>query len=303
MIKTYKYENHHFVEADGFQDFTYILSPNKTEIEHIADYYDFPHDYMTGILDDDENARFEVDDEGNVLLLLQYPAQEGDRISTYPYSLVFTKNRQIIFGLNHECELAGIFNRAMPEESYQQEILFDVMNTMTRSFHTYLADFKKRLRLIEDELKDSTENSQIEHIIRLQAALIYFEAALEDNLEVYQKVMAYLRQEGHSVVADMVYDVYVEANQSLTTTQILLKLLDNLSDLFSSIVSNNLNIIMKIMTSATFVLTIATVVGGLYGMNVALPIQNWPHAFWIIMTVILVSCWITILVMKRKKML
>ena len=74
--------------------------------------------------------------------------------------------------------------------------------------------------------------------------------------------------------ADKIYDIYIETDQAYTETRIQLKLLQNLRDLFSNIVSNNLNIVMKIMTSATFVLGIPGVVVGFYGMNVPIPAGN-----------------------------
>ena len=88
----------------------------------------------------------------------------------------------------------------------------------------------------------------------------------------------------------------------MTTTEIQLKLLENLSDLFSNIVSNNLNIIMKIMTSATFIMTIPAIIAGLYGMNVKLPFQNIPYAFWLIMVGATLISWLVFRIMWRKRM-
>lgn len=69
-------------------------------------------------------------------------------------------------------------------------------------------------------------------------------------------------------------DILIELEQGLNTTKIQLKLVDNISNTFSAIVSNNLNNVMKILTSLTIVLTIPTIIGGIYGMNVKLPLQS-----------------------------
>ncbi|CCK19021.1 Magnesium and cobalt transport protein CorA [Lactococcus raffinolactis 4877] len=158
------------------------------------------------------------------------------------------------------------------------------------------------MKVIEKDLALSQENAQIMEIIRSQKSLIYFEAALEDNIEVYQTLMTYLRDHNEQEFSDRVFDIYVEADQALTTTEIQLKLLENLSDLFSNIVSNNLNIIMKIMTSATFIMTIPAIIAGLYGMNVKLPFQNIPYAFWLIMVGATLISWLVFRIMWRKRM-
>ncbi|MDN6119872.1 MAG: magnesium transporter CorA family protein, partial [Lactococcus sp.] len=84
--------------------------------------------------------------------------------------------------------------------------------------------------------------------------------------------------------------------------KIQLRLLENLSDLFSNIVTNNLNIIMKIMTSATFIMTIPAIIAGLYGMNVKLPFQNVSYAFWLIVLAATLISWLVFRIMIRKRM-
>ncbi|GFH43244.1 dihydroorotate dehydrogenase [Lactococcus hodotermopsidis] len=305
MLKNYKLDNQKLVETSDYSDFSYIVQPSKAEIGKIAGIFDFPFDYIAGILDDDENARFEVDDNGNILLLLQYPAidEETGAIEVYPFSLIVNhRKKAVVLSLNHRCDLTTIFERDYDGKRYQHEIIFQVMNTMARAFNHYLADYKKRMKRIENELKYSQENAQIMEIIRSQKSLIYFEAALEDNIEVYQKFMSFLQAHDENGFSERIFDVYVESAQALTTTEIQLKLLENLSDLFSNIVSNNLNIIMKIMTSATFVMTIPAIIAGLYGMNVKLPFQDWPFAFWLILAVTWLICAIVFRVMLRKRM-
>ncbi|GFH41196.1 magnesium transporter CorA family protein [Pseudolactococcus insecticola] len=303
MIKKYELANKQLAESKDYADFTYIINPTRTEIGEVATRYQFPFDYIAGILDDDENARFETDDNGNILLLLQYPLAENGSIEVFPFSLIVNaKENAVILSLNHECNLDNLFARTFETARYQHEIIYQVMNVMARSFNQYLSQYKKRMRSIEEDLKYSQENAQIMEIIRSQKSLIYFEAALDDNIAVYQKFMTYLRDQDENGFSDKIFDVYIESTQALTTTEIQLKLLENLSDLFSNIVSNNLNIIMKIMTSATFVMTIPAIIAGLYGMNVKLPFQSWPHAFWFILAITLLISTVVFRVMLRKRM-
>lgn len=303
MIKNYELSNKRLVPFDKRSDFSHVFKPTKAEIEQIAADYHFPSDYISGILDDDENARFEQDADGNVLLLLQFPSQEGLAVEVYPFALVLTDAGDVIFALNHDCDIDVIFEQSYTPKTYHHEIVYEIMFAMARAFNTYLLGFKHQIRQLEIDLKKSTENDQIEQIIRNQTSLIYFQAALEDNLEVYQTFIDDLHNKRQDDFADKIYDVFVEADQAQTTSKIQLKLLENLSDLFSSLVSNNLNIIMKIMTSATFIMTIPAVIAGLYGMNVKLPIENWPYAFWIILFAATSISWLVFRIMLKKRML
>lgn len=303
MITNYTLEKNRLVESPDAMDLTLVIKPTKEEIGHLATSYDFPFDYIAGILDDDENARFELDDHHNLLLLLQYPCVEDEAAEVYPFSLIVNPEKKaVILSLNRDYDLTPIFSRQYDATRYQHELIFQIMSTLGSSFNNYLSQYKKRMKVIEKELARSQENAQIMEIIRAQKSLIYFEAALEDNIEVYQKLMAYLRDQDENGFSDRIFDIYVEAAQALTTTEIQLKLLENLSDLFSNIVSNNLNIIMKIMTSATFIMTIPAIIAGLYGMNVKLPFQNVSYAFWLIMLAATLISWLVFRIMWRKRM-
>ena len=296
MIKNYELSNEKkLISTSEMKNFTYVLNPTREEIGNISEYYDFPFDYLSGILDDYENARFETDDNDNNLILLQYPALSNyGEVATFPYSLVWTKNESVILALNHEIDNGLIFEREYDYKRYKHQVIFQVMYQMTHTFHDYLRDFRTRRRRLEQGIKNSTKNDQIADLIAIQASLIYFEDALHNNMQVLQDFIDYLREDDEDGFAEKIYDIFVETDQAYTETKIQLKLLENLRDLFSNIVSNNLNIVMKIMTSATFVLGIPAVIVGFYGMNVPIPGQNFNWMVWLILVLgILLCVWVT----------
>ena len=98
MITNYTLEKNTLVTSNDGVDLTLVIKPTKAEIGQLATSYDFPFDYIAGILDDDENARFELDDHHNLLLLLQYPCVEDDATEVYPFSLIVnTEKKAVIF--------------------------------------------------------------------------------------------------------------------------------------------------------------------------------------------------------------
>lgn len=305
MIKNYELSpDKKLISTSEMKNFTYVLNPTREEIGTVSEYYDFPFDYLSGILDDYENARFETDDNDNNLILLQYPAVSNyGEVATFPYSLVWTKNESVILALNHDIDNEALFTREYDTKRYKHQLIFQVMYQMTHTYHDYLRDFRIRRRKLEVGIKNSTKNDQIVDMIAIQASLIYFEDALHNNREVLQNFIDYLREDDEDGFAEKIYDIFVETDQAYTETKIQLKLLENLRDLFSNIVSNNLNIVMKIMTSATFVLGIPAVIVGFYGMNVPIPGQDLRWMVWAIFFVgILVCGWVTWL-LHRKDML
>ena len=305
MIKNYELSSaKKLVSAPEMKNFTYVLNPTREEIGTVSEYYDFPFDYLSGILDDYENARFETDDNDNNLILLQYPSQSNyGEIATFPYSLVWTKNESVILALNHDIDSTLIFERGYDYKRYKHQLIFQVMSQMAHAYHDYLRDFRQRRRKLEVGIKNSTKNDQIVDMIAIQASLIYFEDALHNNLKVLQNFIDYLRENDEDGFAEKIYDIYIETDQAYTETKIQLKLLENLRDLFSNIVSNNLNIVMKIMTSATFVLGIPAVVTGFYGMNVPIPGQGGNEMVWVLgLLIILISGGVSWFLHKRDMM-
>jgi magnesium transporter len=305
MIKNYELSaEQRLVSTAEMRNFTYVLNPTREEIGSVSEYFQLPFDYLSGILDDYENARFETDDIDNNLILLQYPASSSyGEVGTFPYSLIWTKNEAVILALNHDIKGEHIFGREYSATRYKHEIIYQVMYQMTHDFHDYLREFRLRRRRLEVGIKNSTKNDQIVDMIGIQASLIYFEDALNNNLEVLKKFIDYLREENEDGFADKIYDIYIETDQAYTETRIQLKLLQNLRDLFSNIVSNNLNIVMKIMTSATFVLGIPGVVVGFYGMNVPIPGQQISWVMWAILSLTLIFCGIVVWALRKKDML
>lgn len=296
MIKNYELSaEKRLVQAKELKNFTYILNPTKEEIGQVSGRFDFPFDYLSGVLDDYENARFETDDEDNNLILLQYPSESNyGEIGTFPYSLIWTKNESVVLALNHDFDMSGIFAQEYELKRYKHQLIFRILYQMTHSFHDYLKDFRDRRRKLELGIRNSTKNDQIVDLIQIQASLIYFEDALHNNIEVLKKFIDYLREDGEDGFAERIYDIYIEADQAYTETKIQLRLLENLRDLFSNMVSNNLNIVMKIMTSATFVLGIPAVIVGFYGMNVPIPGQTLKWMIWaIVLVIVIISGWVT----------
>jgi magnesium transporter len=285
-----------------------VEKPTSEEIELLRKTFSLPTDYLTDILDDDENSRFESGKDVPNLLLLQYPAlvKDGEAYSyveTFPLALILTTDGKILTVGNHPTSfIPEILRQHFAPEDIVDHLLYEIMFQLAKSFNSYLKSLKTETSQLEHELLLTTENKQLYQMIEAQKSLVLLEAALEANVEVLNKVYKSMEIKGRTLESKL-YDIIVESQQALTTTRIQMKLLENISDMFSSIVSNNLNNVMKILTSLTIVLTIPTIVGGIYGMNVKLPFEDNDYAFFIVLGLTIVFCFAVIRILKKKNML
>lgn len=318
MISYLKLENGHFMPTKTDTADTVWLSvekPTNEEINALVTNYKLPKDYITGVLDDDENSRFEGLYQNTLeepaLMLLQYPhatiSPSGyTQFNTFPFAIILTTDRKIITVINKS---ADFLKHALAETitsndlSMQEFLILFLSWQISTHYNHFLKDLIKQTNKLEGELKVSTENKQLYQMMDIQKSLVYFESAINSNLNVLKMLYnARIFSEPRAHLPRL-HDILVETQQAATSTQIQLKLVDKISDTFSAIVSNNLNNVMKILTSLTIVLTIPTIIGGIYGMNVKLPFANREDAFWWIFVITAGACIFVIHRLKKRNLL
>lgn len=305
MIKYLKLYNEQFVSAEQEDEavkWICIEKPSEDEIHSLIQTYQLPPDYVTSILDEDETSRIEglhqQDFSSPVLLLLQYSRSSVSpsgymQLETFPCAIILTADKKILTITNEptqfiqEIQKEPLSLNEMPLEEY---LILHVAWKIAVAYNKQLKQIISQTNKLESELKLSTENNQLYQLMEIQKSLVYFESALTANhtvLNTLYGIGSFRHPDKHH---SYLHDVIVETKQSLTTTKIQLKLVDKISDTFSAIVSNNLNNVMKILTSLTVVLTIPTIMGGIYGMNVKLPFADKEYAFWGISIFTLILC-------------
>lgn len=292
-----------------------VESPTEQEITELTTTYGLPRDYITGALDNEENARFEGLYQDKLtepaLMLLRYPQANVSpsgymQLETYPFALILTTNGKLITVSNGPTDfITPLLKQTIAEGELptEESLILHLSWQISISYNMYLRELTKQTNKLEGELQVSTENNQLYQIMDIQKSLVYFESALTSNLSVLNRLyQANLFSNPKSHLPHL-HDILVETQQGLTSTQIQLKLVDNISDTFSAIVSNNLNNVMKILTSLTIVLTIPTIIGGIFGMNVKLPFADREDAFWWIFAITALLCVIAIRSLRKKNLL
>lgn len=316
MIKYFALENSVLKEQEHFTEkvpWICLEHPTVEEFNFIQNKYTFPKDYITAVLDDTENSRFEKLNQEtfakSALILLQFPlntlSPTGFLLTeTYPFSLILTPDKKLITVSNYEPPFVKkVLQKEFPENANLWDILFQLIWELTFGFNELLATMKKNVATLEKKIQVATENEQLYQIMDIQKSLIYFQEATVDNQQVlenfYKSDLLQLSEKQRG----QLHDILVENRQALISSRLQLKLVEKMNETFSSIVSNNLNNVMKILTSLTIVLTIPTIIGGLFGMNVALPFANRQDAFILIFLGTFILCILAVYYLRKNRFL
>lgn len=282
-----------------------VVDPSDIEIESIKD-LGIPHDFLTYSLDLDERPRTEKEDDGTTLILIKIPFFEGDNLdvpySTIPLGIINNEKMVITVCKKHNTILEELLKSKYKGFSTAKRIRFilRILLLAAAKFLTYLRKINLQVELIEDKLQASMRNKEVLELLKYQKSLVYFETALKSNelmLERLQKTALFHKYDEDE---DLLEDVLTENQQAIEMVAIAENILSSTMDAFASIISNNLNVVMKFLASVTIVLSIPTIVTSYFGMNVSIPFANTNWAYLAIIALFVVICVVVVYVFLRK---
>lgn len=272
-----------------------LAEPTPQEIQRLGEAYDFPSEFLTDPLDKDERARVEVDeDSSSALIVLRIPCKSDDDdavpYTTVPFGIVITPN-SIITVCARQTALIDEFRqmRRICPPFDRHRFAFNIMLRAATLFLRYLREIGTDADTIERNLHlhQALQNDSIIDLRDLQKALVYFTTSLTSD-EIVVSRLGHMRQLGiNEDDLDFLDDVAIEYRQALEMATIHANILTGTMDTFASVISNNLNVVMKSLTAVTIVFMLPTLVSSIYGMNVHLPFQGlaFPYDFAIVMAI------------------
>jgi magnesium transporter len=257
--------------------------PSSEEIEKLIDWGIEP-ELITYSLDQDEMARVERDD-GYTLILLRIPHFQGEThdipYSTIPMGIII-KDNLIATICRHESHITRILTngkyRGFKTAKRYRFVLYVLLETATR-YLTFLREINRAVDRVEDKLEKSTRNREILELLKFQKSLVYFTTALRSNGLMMERLQRMRMFNQYEEDGELLEDVLTENQQAIQTTNIQTEILSSTMDTFASIISNNLNAVMKVLTTLTIMVSLPTLVASFYGMNVNLPGEGHPYAF------------------------
>ncbi len=264
----------------------YVTNPTETEISELEEDMHIDRDYIRAALDEEEPSRIESDD-GVTLIVLDYPIaeEEGDSkktltYSTTPMSIIITDKNVITVSAKENIvleELAkGVVKGVRP--NLKTQFVFTILLRIATRYLQYLRQIDKLSNYVEGQMYLSMQNQGLIQLLGLEKSLVYFSTSLKANEVVLGKLMRGRYLKLYEEDQDLLDDVLIEVKQAIEMTSIYSNILNGTMDTFASIINNNLNIIMKRMTTITIIMTVPTIVFGFYGMNIGLNAGGLPLA-------------------------
>ena len=304
---TYWETGNSFTRLNVFQPNCWINSQELTneEVEELINEHNVPRDFIMDVLDIDERSRIEVDDD-KVLIILRVPLNNqnnGIPFITVPLGIIVS-GTQIITICSRKTEIIPSLIRQVNENKITITNQFDyVLRIFLISavwFLQFLKEINVQTALIEKDLENATKNKELHRLLHMEKCLVFFITSLKTNEMVLAKMRNGRNMQGIEHDEDLMEDVIIETKQALEMANVYSDIQSGMMDAFASIISNNLNVIMKQLTSVTIILMIPTLVASLYGMNVPNSFENSPFAFDYVVAISITLALIGIFLFKRK---
>ena len=297
MIKYYKKSNNTIVEIEKPEKDCWInVYPpfDHKRLATLSDAIDIPIDYLLDSIDINERSRFEQDD--NVKLIVINTPIENDMENsidndafyiTIPIGIILTQDYNIIISSAQNKVIDWFFSIAIKHlsPSDTEMIVMKIFEKNVFYFIQYLNEMNKRRYLIEKELMHSSRNTELAKLLNIQKSLVYFVTDLRANELLMMKIQRtnFLGIKTDEEKNDLLSDIIIDSSQALEMATVYTNILNGTMDAFGSIISNNLNSVMKRLTSITIILMVPTLIASFFGMNFTnLPFEHANSGFFII---------------------
>lgn len=288
-----------------------LVNPSENEIKRVCENINIQEDFIRDALDFEEKARIDHEEDDNTtLFVVDVPIIEKTddtyTYSTMPLGMIVVRDDFFVTVSLRKNKIIEDFEKRKIKnfQTYKKtRFIFQILYLNSSYFLSYLKQINKETEIAEYILKNSMKNKELLQLLSLEKGLVYFTTSLKSNELVMEKTMRGKIIKLYDEDEEILEDAITENKQAIEMSQIYSNILNGTMDAYASIISNNLNVVMKFLTSITIVLAVPTMISSFWGMNVYLPFQDSPYGFAIM---ILVAVALTLAVtwwLKKKDML
>ncbi|MDD3338805.1 MAG: magnesium transporter CorA family protein [Lachnospiraceae bacterium] len=312
MIRIFRTVDGKILETNEAQEGSWIAvtDPSSSEIFEIASQYHIEVDHLRAPLDEEERSRIEVED-GYTLILVDIPVIEerNDKewYGTIPLAIIVTDD--LIFTVClEETPVLGAFMEGRIRNFYtymKTRFILQILYKNATMFLHYLRIIDKKSEFVEKKLHASTRNQELIELLELEKSLVYFTTSLRSNEVVLEKLLKIEKIKQYPEDTELLEDVIIENKQAIEMANIYSGILSGMMDAFASVISNNLNIVMKFLATVTIVMSIPTMIFSAYGMNVnaaGMPFAGSPWGFALVIAISLVISIIVAIIFSKKNL-
>lgn len=311
MLNIYKTKNNLLEKVDTIENNTWIelLSPTAMEVKETIEKTNIDEDLINKVLDEEELPRIEFGKK-STLIVVDTPVlldnRSKNKYDTYPLGIIIGKNHFITVSLK-ELEVFGDFKQNRIKNFFTEKKTRFTIQILLKIASLYQKDLKiihEDMHKKEHVLYQSTKNKELVELLNIEKTLVYFVTSLKANDIVLEKLAKGSILSLYEEDVDLLEDALIENKQAIEMANIYREILTSMTDTYATIISNNLNEIMKFLAGITIVFSIPTMIASFLGMNVPLGVFGGsPYAFiWILGLSLLVSL-LTAYLLKKRNML
>ncbi len=283
-------------------------SVTRDDIRELEEEFGIDPENMLDFLDPDELSRIEKNEErGYTLLIIKLPVfSPSDDVSYFTAPLgIITFGKVFITICWTDCEVLKDFAANRIKELSLNDFPAFTIRFMARAdimFLRYLKELNRRATTIQNEMLRSVQNHELIQLLNIQKSLVYFTTSLKSNLMLLEKLRKTKIMKLDEEDQDWIDDVEIDNRQAMEMADTYTNIMTGMNDAFASVLSNNLNIVMKTMTAWNLVLMLPTLVTSYFGINVPLPwaSSGWVGAFSILGLSLMAALWGYLFFMKRR---
>ncbi len=292
MLKFYKTHEGKTTEIEGYTEgcWARLIAPTEGEIAYIRSTLDVPESFIRSSLDEEERSRID-DEDGNILIVVDTPTVEknGTEIeySTIPFGIIVTPKAVVTVCIKETALPLQILDGTVKNikvGKIRRFVLQMLFQNATLFLH-YLRRTEREISEAERKLSANMRNKELIKLLHLDKRLVYFSTGLKGDQSVLEKLLRMRFISAYPEDAELLEDVIVENRQAVEMCTIYRDILTGTMNGYSSVISNNLNTVMKLLAAVTIILTVPQLVFSLWGINTPVPFESTSWGFWIVLAI------------------
>ena len=294
MVKLFKEENKNLICFQDLDDifekieknmWIHLVAPTTDEIKRISKITKINEEVLLSVMDEEESAHLD-DDDDFTLIVLDIPVASEGFYETYPLAIVYNEDYYITLckkDIKFVDSMLKKFKKIEPHKHVRLSL--QIMYRIASNYILSLKVLDGIRNKIEKKLYESMKNSELLDLMTLNKSLVYFSTSLNANKIVLSQVKKLPEYKKYEDDFELMEDVEVENNQAIEMCTIYRNIVEGMMNAFSSIISNNLNVVMKLLAIITLIISIPTLIASLFGMNVKVPFGNNEIGFYLIIAI------------------
>ncbi len=286
----------------------HLEDPDNNELNTVSEALAIELGQLKAALDEEESARFEKDDDVT-LIIVDIPVVQPEGISflynTIPLGILIAKDTIVTVCLEDTTIIEDFAEGRVKgfDTRKKTRFIFQLLYKSSAKYLQYLRQIDKATTQVENALHKSMKNRELVQMLKLEKSLVFFSTSLKSNEIILEKMLKTNVLKKYPEDTELLEEVIIENQQAIEMSNIYRNIITGTMATFASIISNNLNMVMKLLASLTIIIAIPTLFASFWGMNVPVPFQHNPLGFWIMLGVSFLFTGIVTYVLAKKDML